>query len=71
VVEGGATGAGPDRYTGFRRRLGRVVRAGIGVRVAATRRWCIVGGARVNLSAILSVRQKTAGDDAPAEESAV
>jgi flagellar basal-body rod modification protein FlgD len=31
----------------------------------------IVGGARVNLSAILSVRQKTAGDDAPAEESAV
>jgi flagellar basal-body rod modification protein FlgD len=31
----------------------------------------IVGGARVNLSAVLSVRQKTAQDDAPAEESTI
>jgi len=31
----------------------------------------IVGGARVNLSAVLSVRQKTAADDAPVEEDAV
>ncbi len=31
----------------------------------------IVGGAKVNLSSVLSVRQKTAADDKPAEESAV
>jgi flagellar basal-body rod modification protein FlgD len=31
----------------------------------------IVGGARVNLSAVLSVRQKTADDEAPADEDSV
>ena len=31
----------------------------------------IVGGAKVNLSSVLSVRQKTAADDAPTEESSV
>ena len=42
-----------------------------GVDFSGTEPVLIVGGAKVNLSAVVSVRQKTAADDTPADEDAV